>query len=275
MRRTDHDLAQHLARIGMRASDIVRVCNMTGIQTVRSSAAVDADRASHRKPDAHAFFQQAPVPAHEIAWGFSEAQMRGVRIGRRDILLHSGTRFEALYIIRAGSCKLVVTSPDGEEHIVAFCLPGEVIGLEALASGIHETTVHALEPLTCWRIEAQRINRLLHDDGAFTQALVHALSLNAGRGMRGMLLLGTMAADQRLASFLLDLAERYQRLGFSGSAFELRMTRTEIGDHLGLSTETVSRTLSRLRADGLVSVSGRSVRLRDLAALGRILVHGA
>ncbi|MCC7040273.1 MAG: Crp/Fnr family transcriptional regulator [Burkholderiales bacterium] len=246
-------------------------------ETLSASRCTADDTA--RAPRAHGtrrtLFRHATGRANELAWGLTESGVPDVRLGRRDTLLRSGTRFEALYVIRAGSCKLVVTNPDGEEHIVAFCLPGEVIGLEALGSGVHATTAYALEALTCWRIAAERVDMLLRHNGAFARAVVDVLSLDVGRGLRALTMLGTMTAAQRLASFLLDLAERYQQLGFSGSAFELRMTRTEIGDHLGLSTETVSRTLSRLRTDGLVSVSGRSVRLRDRTALGQILLHGA
>ncbi len=212
--------------------------------------------------------------ARELAWRLSTPGASSVRVPRGHVLVRSGARFEGLYVIRSGSCMLVVTSPDGEEHIASFRLPGEVLGFEALASGVHEATVHALEPMTCWRLPAERVDALLRQDPAFAQTLVHALSLEAGRGLAGMLLLGTMTADQRVASFLLDLAERYRQLGFSDSAFELRMTRAEIGRHLGLSTETVSRVLSRFRADDLAIVDGRSVRLPDRAALGRILVHG-
>lgn len=217
----------------------------------------------------------APVlRGRELAWRLSTPGARSVRIPRGHILVRSGARFEGLYVIRAGSCMLVVTSPDGEEHIASFRLPGEVLGFEALASGVHEATVHALEPLTCWQLPAERVDALLRHDPAFAQTLVHTLSLETARSLTGMLMLGTMTADQRVASFLLDLAERYRQLGFPDSAFELRMTRAEIGRHLGISTETVSRVLSRFRADDLAIVNGRSVRLRDRAALGRILVHG-
>jgi len=217
---------------------------------------------------------QATRDAREIAWRLAAPETRTVQCRRGDILLRSGTRFEGLHVIRAGCCKLVVTSPDGAEHIASFALPGEVIGLEALASGVHDTTVHALEPLSCWQIPAERIDALLRHDGVFAQTLVHAFSLDAGRSLRGMLMLGTMTAHQRVASFLLDLADRYHRLGFSGHAFELRMTRADIGSHLGLSTETVSRVLSRLRTEGLAISSGRSIRLLDRTALARILLHG-
>lgn len=210
--------------------------------------------------------------ARPIPWELFASQT-SIPFARGDIIVRDGARFDGLHVIRTGSCKEVAPSCDGEEHITAFQLPGEVLGLEAIASGVHATTALALEPTTCWRLPAERVARLLRDERVFAQTLVHALSQALGRSVHDRLLLGAMTADQRVASFLLDLAERYRALGHSGSAFELRMTRAEIGAHLGISTETVSRSLSRFCAGGLVTLRHRSVQLRDRDALARILVH--
>jgi len=86
-----------------------------------------------------------------------------------------------------------------------------------------------------------------------------------------MLMLATMHAEQKLASFLLDLADRYRARGYSSSEFVLRMTREEIGSHLGLKLETVSRLFSRFHKDGLIHVQGREVKLLDRVALQRLV----
>jgi CRP/FNR family transcriptional regulator len=82
-----------------------------------------------------------------------------------------------------------------------------------------------------------------------------------------MLLLGSMRAEERLASFLLNLSERYRRRGYSSSEFVLRMTREEIGSYLGLKLETVSRLFSRFQEEGLIQVQGRAVKIVDIAAM--------
>jgi CRP/FNR family transcriptional regulator len=76
-----------------------------------------------------------------------------------------------------------------------------------------------------------------------------------------------MRAEERLAAFLLDLSERYQCRGYSSTEFVLRMTREEIGSYLGLKLETVSRLFSRFADDGLITVSGRSVKIADMPGL--------
>lgn len=82
---------------------------------------------------------------------------------------------------------------------------------------------------------------------------------------------GTMRAEQRLESFLLDLSNRYQQRGYSSTEFVLRMTREEIGSHLGLKLETVSRLFSRFHEEALIDVQGRAIKLRDRIGLQQLL----
>jgi len=82
-----------------------------------------------------------------------------------------------------------------------------------------------------------------------------------------MLLLGTMTADERVASFLLDLSGRLQARAYSPTQFVLRMTREELGSFLGIKLETVSRSLSRFQKDGLIEVNGKDIRILDLRRL--------
>ena len=89
-----------------------------------------------------------------------------------------------------------------------------------------------------------------------------------------MLLLGSMRAEERLATFLLNLTQRLQARGFSGSSLVLRMTREEIGSYLGLKLETVSRAFSKFHEDGVLEVRQRQLRVLDVEAL-RSLVNGS
>jgi CRP/FNR family transcriptional regulator len=88
-----------------------------------------------------------------------------------------------------------------------------------------------------------------------------------------MLFLGRMAAEQRLAAFLLSLSSRYQRLGFAADRFILHMTRQEIGSYLGLTLDTVSRVLSRLQREGLIGVHQREIELKDAVSLRDLVGH--
>ena len=89
-----------------------------------------------------------------------------------------------------------------------------------------------------------------------------------------MMLLGSMKAEERLATFLLNLSQRLVARGYSPSEFHLRMTRDEIGSYLGLSLETVSRLFSRFQHDGLITVQMKHICILDVAALRAILSRG-
>jgi CRP/FNR family transcriptional regulator, anaerobic regulatory protein len=101
--------------------------------------------------------------------------------------------------------------------------------------------------------------------------LLAVLSREITRGHGVMMLLGTMRAEARLASFLVNLAARFARRGYSPSDFVLRMTRREIGSYLGLKLETVSRTFSEFEKGGLLQVEQKHVRIVDRQGLQRVL----
>jgi CRP/FNR family transcriptional regulator, anaerobic regulatory protein len=82
-----------------------------------------------------------------------------------------------------------------------------------------------------------------------------------------------MCAEQRLAAFLINLARRFERRGYSGSSFVLRMTREEIGSYLGLKLETVSRLFSAFHRDGLIEVRQKQVAIIDIKGLERALAR--
>ena len=86
-----------------------------------------------------------------------------------------------------------------------------------------------------------------------------------------MMLLGTMRAEERLAAFLVNLSQRFVSRGYSATEFNLRMTREEIGSYLGLKLETVSRGLSRLQDEGLLSVSNKNIRIHKLDDLKKAM----
>jgi CRP/FNR family transcriptional regulator len=88
-----------------------------------------------------------------------------------------------------------------------------------------------------------------------------------------MMLLGTMRAEERLATFLLNLSQRFTARGFSPAEFYLRMTREEIGSYLGLKLETVSRAFSKFQEKGYISVQQKHIRILDVAGLKGLMTH--
>jgi CRP/FNR family nitrogen fixation transcriptional regulator len=173
-----------------------------------------------------------------------------------------------LYKVASGAVRICKLMSDGRRQIGAFYLPGDVFGLESDA--VHLFSAEAVgdcEVLVVKRsafmAETARQPDLVSQ--LWTQTMDHLK-----RAQSHMLLLGRKNAQERIAAFLLELAER---LSCSGD-IKLPMSRQDIADYLGLTIETVSRTLTQLERDGLIAIPvSRQIVLRNRAALG--VMHGS
>lgn len=179
-------------------------------------------------------------------------------------LFGEGDEAEFFYQVVSGavrSCKLL---SDGRRQIDAFHLPGDIFGLEAGAE--HRFSAEAIGDITVIAYRRSRLAALIQDDPAFRDKIMTATLRSLDRAYDHMLLLGRKAAPEKMATFLLDMA---QRLSTDDENFELPMTRSDIADHLGLTIETVSRTLTQFVRSGLIRLlpAGRSIGLCNKMAL--------
>ena len=200
---------------------------------------------------------------------------RRARLKKHEILYQSGEPFHALYAIRVGSLKATSLEEGGREQVAGFHLPGEILGLDGVATNHHQAAVTALEDSEVCVLPFAGIQGLARSVPALQQNLHQIMSKEIVRDQGMMLLLGTTTAEERLATFLLNLAERHRGRGYSPIEFVLRMTREELGSYLGLKLETVSRLFTRFQEGGLVQVQGRTVKLLDPITLKRLVgQHG-
>lgn len=190
---------------------------------------------------------------------------------RGEYLFHAGDPFTAVYVIRAGSVKTVTVSREGGEHVTGFYLPGELIGLDAIAGGSHPCAAQALESTAVCEIGYGELESLSRKIPGLQRQLLRLMSCEIRQDRDMMVLLGGMPAEERLAALLLNLSDRFRQRGFSPSDIRLSMSRYDIGSYLGLAVETVSRLFSRLQGEGLISVQRKQVRIRDADALGRLI----
>ena len=207
----------------------------------------------------------------EDLWEFDELFEGQRRLRKGDMLLHAGGTFVALYAIRVGSLKISILAEDGREQVAGYQMAGEIIGLDGIATGCHTCNAAALEDSEVCAVPFDRLEQMAQANPVIRNSVRQLLAAEVRRNHGHMLLLGSMRAEERVASFLLNLAERYRRRGYSGSEFVLRMTREEIGSYLGLKLETVSRVFSRLQADGLIQAQGRDVKLLDPPQLNHLV----
>ena len=193
------------------------------------------------------------------------------RLKKGDSLYRAGDAFAALYAVRLGTLKTTVLAEDGREQVAGYHLQGDIIGLDGLGTERHGCGAVALEDSEVCTIPFENLEELARRIPPLQHNLHQFLAREISRDHSVMLLLGSMRAEERLATFLLNLSDRYRRRGYSSTEFVLRMTREEIGSYLGLKLETVSRLFSRFQDEGLLKVSGRNVKLTDLPALKQIV----
>ncbi len=189
------------------------------------------------------------------------------RLKRGETLYHAGDSFTSLYALRSGFFKATLMLDDGREQVTAFHMGGEMLGMDGIGTGAHGTSAVALEDSEVCVIPYAKLQELTRDLPGLQTQFHKVMSREIVREHGVMLLLGSMRAEERLATFLLNLSQRFNSRGYSKSDFNLRMTREEIGSYLGLKLETVSRAFSKFQEEGLISVQQKHIRILDAESL--------
>jgi len=184
-----------------------------------------------------------------------------VIIGREQPLFFTGDAADCYFKVVKGavrSCKLLA---DGRRHIGDFFLAGDFIGLDA--DDTYAFTAEAVTETTLIRYARRKVDALAALEPRVAKSLVDIMREGLSSARDRMAMLGHMTASERIAFFLLNLADRSD-----DTRIELPMTRTDIGDYLGLTMETVSRTFSQLKHDGVIKQrTVHEIAITDRAAL--------
>ncbi|MFT5658828.1 MAG: CRP/FNR family transcriptional regulator [Gammaproteobacteria bacterium] len=184
---------------------------------------------------------------------------------RGDHIFREGDLSSALNIVRSGSVKTYQSTEEGEEQVLGFNLPGDVIGLDGLENQKGLTSAIALETTSICKLPFAQLT-----DSGRGQVYPKLISQQISRDYHLFLMLVRKNADSRIASFLTDLSQRFESKGLSANVFNLSMSRQDIGNYLGLAIETVSRTLTRFQESGLIKITRRTVEINDCEKLRRI-----
>lgn len=176
------------------------------------------------------------------------------------VLADGAAPLQALYVVRAGCLKSFTIDEQGHEHVRAFYLPGDVIGLDAMGLALYPATVAAITASQVCRMSIAELRLLLLRTPALTQHLIERMS----RDLAGALALsGDYTAEQRVAAFLLSMERRLHAAG----QLRLPMPRRDIASYLRLATETVCRVLTRFEDSGLITSDNKIVRVLDADGL--------
>jgi len=193
-----------------------------------------------------------------------------IRVKKGDMLFEQGGAVGAVYAVRLGTLKTTAALADGRAQVTGFHLPGELIGLDAIAAGRYASTSVALEDSEVCVIRTHELDSLSRQLPGLQAQYHRLMSREISEGHLHFLSLGSMRAEERLANFLLNLSERYALRGYAANEFNLRMSREDIGSYLGMQIETVSRLFSRFADSGLVQVKQRHVKFIDTEGLHQL-----
>jgi CRP/FNR family transcriptional regulator, anaerobic regulatory protein len=188
------------------------------------------------------------------------------RVAAGATFLNEGDAATHFFNITEGSVKVYKLMPDGRRQVTGFLFVGDLLGLAF--NDTYTYSAEALTPVTMCRFPRRHLERMLDEYPKLERRLLAIASNELAAAQEQMMLLGRKTAHERIASFLLMLARREERLGRSPDMLRLTMTRTDIADYLGLTTETVSRVFTSLRKRGCIDLeSGSEVSLIGRGAL--------
>jgi len=204
-----------------------------------------------------------------------EALRKYVPVVRRKLtagqyVYRAGQPFQALFLVHVGFLKTCELADDGREQVTGFRMRDDLVGVESIGLRTYSCDVIALEDSEVWELPYPPVLTACFEMPELQVRLTAALAEEIRRDRSWMLALGTLTAEQRVASFLLDVAGRYARLGFSDRHFILRMSRADMANFLALKHETVSRALSHLDDLKYISVQRREIKVLDVDGLNAL-----
>lgn len=185
-------------------------------------------------------------------------------------LFHEGARAESIYVVRTGHFKSQRIAEDGAEHVLGFAGRAELLGFDALCVGAHPTSAVALEDATVYAVPVRDLSALGQRIAGFDHALRFALSRQLSRRDEQIALMAPMAAEVRMARFLMQQSQHMAARGQSPRIFHLPMGRRDIARYLGIAHETVSRIFGSSALRECVRVENRAIAILDMDRLATL-----
>jgi CRP/FNR family cyclic AMP-dependent transcriptional regulator len=184
------------------------------------------------------------------------------------VLFVEGQGSRGVYMLCKGRVKLTMNSSDGKTLIVGICEPGELLGLNAVVSGEpYELTIEALEPCQVNFVRRDDFLKLVREHPEISAAAMRQLSTGYRQACQEIRYLGlSQSAREKVAQFLLETSAKGQQTS-QGKRFQLGLTHEEISQVVGISRETVTRTMTQFKDKLLIVTKGSTVVIRNEAGL--------
>ncbi len=200
-----------------------------------------------------------PLAVHEL--DRLNAIASRIRLAPEQVLFCEGDEAEAVFAVTEGTVRLSKMLPDGRRQVTGFLSPGGFLGIAY--SDTYAYSAEAVTSLALCRFPQRRLEALLYEMPSLERRLLSIASNELKAAQDQMLLLGRKSAEEKISTFIRYWCRRSRQNCEPGCVIDLPMNRTDIADYLGLTTETVSRTLSRFAKDGLLAIpSPHKVQIR-------------
>lgn len=204
-----------------------------------------------------------------------------VPFGRRwyqagDEIFGCGQAFGTVYLVGSGLCKEVNLAADGREQTADLHFRGDWLGFDGIPSGRYHCSTVALERSEVWSVDYPDLLKAASREASLMRGMLAAMSTQMIRSRDALLSMGTLNAEARVGGFLLQWATALQERGQCTDLINVYMTRAEIGNHLGMRVESVSRALSKIAQSGAIEFNAptrREISIPNLGAL-RLFVQG-
>lgn len=181
-----------------------------------------------------------------------------------DVVLHQNDPFHMLYAVKSGMYKSVKVTEQGNERIVGFHLPGELIGLDAIYPQAYPSSLVALTNSVLCQLDYDQLVGLAASIPPLQRQLMRLSSkeINITQDRQT-----TQTVEQKLAAFIHNLSVRNEVRGFSATQLRLAMTRQDIASYLGVAAETISRLLKLFQSRNVLAIKNREMTILDPATL--------
>jgi len=190
-----------------------------------------------------------------------ELRFQHRRFKAGEFVYRMGQAFSVLYIVRLGFLKTVLRNPHGDERILSFPMRGDLLGFDGICHNRYTNDTIALSDSELITVHFKELLTPGHVNSGLEQMIYLAASREIALERCGTGLSITVKSEARVARFLAMQARRYADMGYSSSNFLLPMTRRDLGSYLGLTLETISRSLSALANLGAIVVNRRDIRI--------------
>ena len=182
-------------------------------------------------------------------------------------IFRAGDKFQSVAAVRAGCFKSYVIDKNGEEQVLGFYLPGEIIGFDAIHEKTHKANVVALDTSSVCGLSFDSVTEMARQLPDLQDELFRVMSLQISELEASA---ADLSAEERIARLLCSLASRFASRGYSSKEFNLSMSRRDIASHLRLATETISRVLARFQSAGIIKVNRKKVSILEADKLSEL-----